>query len=139
MGKPTPNMLRICLLLSIVTIALVCGELHGEDEYTEDANIVAADSADEVDQATASRRDADGCYSFLDEVSMDKHSDMWHMKHKMVWMVMEKMNKLSSQVKQVVSSGSAGTIKKFGVLKRKTQKKLERVVEKALNEIVRKL
>ena len=31
------------LLLSVVGLALVCAELHGEDHYTEEADVVAVE------------------------------------------------------------------------------------------------
>merc|ERR1712195_13173 len=60
----TALLLLPVLLLSVVGLGLVCAELHGEDQYTEDANVVAVDdsaaamdeSADEMDD---SRRNQD--------------------------------------------------------------------------------
>merc|ERR1712195_187905 len=53
MGKQTSNMKNALLLLSIVGLALVCADLHTEDQYTEDANVMAVDdSTDEVDDST---------------------------------------------------------------------------------------
>merc|ERR1712195_137744 len=51
MGKQTSNMKNALLLLSIVGLALVCADLHTEDRYTEDANVMAVDdSTDEMDE-----------------------------------------------------------------------------------------
>merc|ERR1712166_538895 len=53
MGKQTSNMKNALLLLSIVGLALVCADLHTEDQYTEDANVIAVDdSTDEMDDST---------------------------------------------------------------------------------------
>merc|ERR1712195_282064 len=51
MGKQTSNMKNALLLLSIVGLALVCADLHTEDRYTEDANVMAVDdSTDDMDE-----------------------------------------------------------------------------------------
>merc|ERR1712166_756213 len=59
MGRTQSSTMKTALrllLLSVVGLALVFAELHGEDQYTEDANVVAVDdtaamdySADEMD------------------------------------------------------------------------------------------
>merc|ERR1740130_29342 len=65
----------LLLLLWVVGLALVCAELHGEDQYTEDANVVAVDDsaaamheADEMDDSRRSqehrRRDTARWHSF---------------------------------------------------------------------------
>merc|ERR1712166_1710562 len=54
MGETSARNMKIALLLlSIVGLALVCADLHTEDQYTEDANVMAVDdSTDEVDDST---------------------------------------------------------------------------------------
>ena len=46
--------MKTALLLSILSLALVCAELHGEDQHTEDADVVAVD--DSADTRRGSRR-----------------------------------------------------------------------------------
>merc|ERR1712166_390754 len=63
MGKTQSSDMKtafLLLLLSVVGLGLVCAELHGEDQYTEDANVVAVDDSaaamDEADEMDDSRR-----------------------------------------------------------------------------------
>lgn len=43
-------MKTVLLLLSVVGLALVCAELHGEDQYTEDANVLAVDDSADMEE-----------------------------------------------------------------------------------------
>merc|ERR1712195_226936 len=59
-GTQSSDMKTILLLLSVSGLALVCAELqHGEDQHTEDANVVAVDdSAAAMDDATDKKDDS---------------------------------------------------------------------------------
>merc|ERR1712195_206075 len=69
MGRTQSSTMKTALrllLLSVVGLALVFAELHGEDQYTEDANVVAVDdtaamdySADEMDDLKDEMEDSD--------------------------------------------------------------------------------
>merc|ERR1711935_1260057 len=60
MGDQTRPNMKTFLLLSIVSIALVCAKLHGEDQYTEDAPLVAANNpVDETGDAPADEEPTD--------------------------------------------------------------------------------
>merc|ERR1712195_149183 len=59
-GTQSSDMKTILLLLSVSGLALVCAELqHGEDQHTEDANVVAVDdSAAAMDDAADKKDDS---------------------------------------------------------------------------------
>merc|ERR1712195_258960 len=59
-GTQASDMKTFLLLLSLAGLALVCAELqHGEDQHTEDANVVAVDdSAAAMDDATDKKDDS---------------------------------------------------------------------------------
>merc|ERR1712166_1018766 len=81
MGKTQSSDMKtafLLLLLSVVGLGLVCAELHGEDQYTEDANVVAVD-----DSAAAMDESADDEMEDFDDEMDDSRRNQdrrrkWH-------------------------------------------------------------
>ena len=69
--------MKTALLLSILSLALVCAELHGEDQHTEDADVVAVDDSADTRRGSRRRRSVEAFFTasnFKGKVSVSQRN-----------------------------------------------------------------